>query len=443
MSYPNSASRSARLFERAKAIIPGGNTRLAIFQSPYPLYMQSGEGCYITDVDGVTRIDCVNNMTSLIHGHRPPAVMAAVRRQIESLLTVAAPTESEIELAEVLCARLAGVEQVRYCNSGTEAVMFGIRAARAFTGRAKVAKVEGAYHGSYDPMATGTSVKPSNWGDPREPATVPDGKGISPAAVSEVVTLPFNNVNATLALLEKHARDLAAVVLDLMPARLRYACATHDYVAMIRECCDRLGILLILDEVISFRLGYNGAQAEWQVVPDLTAMGKVIGGGFPIGVLGGRREVMAVFDQLHGPDFVMHGGTFNANPVSMTAGIATLAAWTRPEVERLDALGARFREGMEEVLRASRVPGAVGGKGSLCFAGLGAAGGPIRSFRDLIDRGFNAKMHTAFRIGMLNAGVFVLEGGAFVLSTPMDDSVIDEILEKAQFCLRDLSQHAA
>ncbi len=443
MQYPHPESCSAALYRRAQEVLPGGNSRLTVYHPPYPLYMVSGSGCRITDVDGVERIDCVNNMTSLIHGHGHPETLTAVRAQVERLLTVAAPTEPEIELAELLCGRLAGVDQIRFLNSGTEAVMFAIRAARAFTGRAKVAKAEGAYNGAYDPMATGVLAHAPGWGEASAPTTMADGLGISPAAVSETVTFPFNDIESTRAILEANAQDLAAVVLCPLPSRMRFPKASRDYVDMLSETCARLGILLIFDEVMAFRLGYHGAQGEWGVKPDLTAMGKIIGGGFPAGAVGGRREVMAVFDHGLGKPFVLHGGTFNANPVTMTAGLATLKAWTPEEVSRLSALGERLRQGFRGILRRSNVPGLVMGEASFAFLGLGESGGPIRNMRDFACRSFDPQMNGAFHAAMLNAGVVFAEGGAFILSTAMDEAVIDHVLDAASFCIDRLQRQAA
>jgi glutamate-1-semialdehyde 2,1-aminomutase len=423
--------------------MPAGNSRLTVYHAPYPLYMASGDGCRVTDVDGVERIDCVNNMTSLVHGHRHPPTLEAVRAQIERLLTVAAPTEPEIELAEILCERLAGVDQIRFLNSGTEAVMFAIRAARAFTGKAKVAKAEGAYNGASDHMATGVLAHAPGWGEASAPTTMPDGLGISPGAVAETVTFPFNDIENTRAILEAHAEDLAAVVLCPLPSRMRFPKASRDYVAMLSETCARLGILLIFDEVMAFRLGYHGAQGEWNVKPDLTAMGKIIGGGFPAGAVGGRRDVMAVFDHMRGEPFVLHGGTFNANPVTMTAGVATLKAWTPQEVTRLNGLGERMREGFRQLLRQTNVPGLVMGDGSFVFLGLGDSGGPIQNMRDFASRSLDAELNRAFHSAMLNAGIVFAEGGTFILSTAMDDAVIDHVVTEAGRCIEDLHRQAA
>jgi glutamate-1-semialdehyde 2,1-aminomutase len=426
------------MFERAQRVMPGGNSRLTVYTAPYPIYAAYGEGCWMTDIDGHTRIDCVNNMTVLLHGHSNPAVLGAARAQMEKLMSVAAPTEAEVELAERICARIASVERVRFANSGTEAMMFAIRAARAYTSKWKIAKGEGCYNGSYDPVATGLFSVPSNWGPAHSPHTVGDGPGIPPSAIDDVVTFPYNDTVATVALIEAHAHELAAVVLDAAPGRLWYTPGDKDYVAAVREVTKRLGIVLILDEVQTFRLDYGGAQALWDLSPDLTAFGKAIGGGMPIGAVGGLAEFMQVFDHLPGRSFVVHGGTFNASAVAMAAGAAALDLLTPAENKRLNGLGVRLREGLSEALRASNIPGWVQGQGSLNYMLLGDASGPVRDHREKLSRTLDPVLSTSFYRAMLDREVFIGDGGLFVLSTAMDDAIVDRIVEASAEALATL-----
>jgi glutamate-1-semialdehyde 2,1-aminomutase len=439
MSTTAPATKSKQLFERAQRVLPGGNTRLSVFFAPHPLYAVSGQGCRIVDADGVERIDCVNNMTTLIHGHSHPAIVKAVQDAAGRLMAAAAPTEVEIELAEELCARVPSVEKIRYAASGTEAVMFAIRAARAFTGRNLVAKAEGLYNGAYDPMLTGVSPSPESWGPAEAPATVRDTLGLAESAVTEVVTIPFNNVAAARAIIERHAGQLAAVVIDPLPSRLNYTEADRDYMAALREVTRKHGIMLIVDEVMSFRLGYRGAQTEWGVEADLTAFGKIIGGGLPVAAIGGRNEVMEVFNHLSGKNFVVHSGTYFGNPLSLVAGLTAIKLWDAPAIARLNGLGERFRSGMQAALRRTNVPGIVQGRGSLCHVALGASGPPLRDYRDKVGRKFDGALNSKFHRGMLDRGVFFAEGGGFILSTPMDEAVIDHIVGQAEDALRSLT----
>lgn len=288
--YPDATTRSALLFERARHVLPGGNSRHSIFFSPYPLYAVRGTGARVTDVDGVERIDFINNYTSLIHGHSHPRIKDAVVDQLGRLTAVGLPTESEICLAELLIERLPSVEQLRFTNSGTEAVMFAIKAARAFTGRPKIAKIEGCYHGSYDFAEISQTATPESWGPAQRPASVPVAAGEPQSVLDEVIILPWNDIAASRALIRKHASSLAAVLIDPMPSRIGMIEIDSGYAAMIREETRSIGALFILDEVLAFRLGYNGAQTRYNITPDITCLAKIIGGGFPVGAVGGSRR---------------------------------------------------------------------------------------------------------------------------------------------------------
>ena len=427
--YPDSTSRSAQLFERARKVLPGGNTRLTVFHSPYPNYAVRGEGCYVTDADGQTRLDCANNYASLVHGHRHPKVMEAIRKQMDRIMAVTMPTEAEIALAEELCRRLPGVDAIRFANSGSEGVMFALRVARAYTGRSKVAKAEGAYHGSYDSMDISLDPEPPEWGPDEEPRSVPHGEGIAAPVARETVVVPFNDTDGTERILEKHASELAAVIVDVLPARLGFRPAEPEYLRMLREVTRRHGIVLIFDEVITFRLGYHGAQGYVGITPDLTTMGKLIGGGFPVGAVGGKREIMDCFDHTGGRPRVFHSGTFNANPMTMAAGLATLELLSEESFQGLESLGDKLRGGMREALRVAGVPGIVQGRGSLAFLLLGDSK-EIRNYRDLATAETNREWTARFHHFLLNNGIFTAGAQHWILSTPMTEAEIDFILER-------------
>ncbi len=438
--YPDAASTSARLFARAQAAMPGGNTRHSLAFGPYPLYAARGEGYRVWDVDGASYIDCINNMSANIHGHRHPAIGEAVARQMERVVSVGLPTESEIELAEVLIARVPSVERVRFANSGTEALMFAVRAARAFTGRRMIAKIEGGYHGAYDALDVSNRPSPQAWGEADAPATVRESEGFTDGAVADTIILPVNRVEATRALIERHGENLAAIVLDPLVSRMGFLPLSADYLAMVREETARRGIVLIVDEVFSFRVGPRGAQGAFGLTPDLSTFGKIIGGGFPIGALGGRADIMDVFNHRpHGKPRVEQSGTFNANPVSMAAGLAAMKLLDDATFAHLDALGARLRGGLDSIFRELGMPGRAHGMGSL--AALVLHDKPVRDYRSFVDgivsTGAMAKMGQ-WHAHMLNRGVLGVFPSGFILSTPMTSAVIDEILDAARQSLRAL-----
>ena len=437
MTFPDPSSRSKALHGRARASLPGGNTRTTVYMKPYPIYAARGQGCRVFDADGVARIDCINNFTSLIHGHAHPTLIDAATRQIALGTAFGLPTESEIDLAELLCMRLAAVEQIRFANSGTEAVMMALKAARAFTGRPKIAKCEGAYHGSYDYAEVSLDPTPASWGH-NAPVSVAYAKGTPANVLADVVTIPFNDIDAAVSLIREHGRDLAGVLVDPMPNRAGLVPADHAYLAALREATHEVGALLIFDEVITFRLGYHGAQGIWDIAPDLTALGKIVGGGFPVGAIGGRAEVMAVFDPSEGKPALPHGGTFSANPVTMRAGLAAMKLLDVAAFARLDAIGERMRAGIDAAFRRHRVPGHAVGLGSLLK--IHFSDRKIRDYRSAYMNAEEAKRQEKFNLALLNRGVLAASYGLMALSTPMTDADIEEILGAVSDALEEVAK---
>ena len=280
---------SAALYQRALAVMPGGCSRNTVLRKHYPHYADYGRGCYLFDTDGVGRIDFSNNLAALIHGHAHPAVVAAVTEQLQKGTACTLATESEVRYAEHLCSRNKGFEQIRFVNSGTEAVMCCIKAARAYTNRPKIAKVEGSYHGSYDYAEVSQTATPENWGDAGSPSSVPVVYGTPEAALNDVIVIPFNDPERAITILNNRADEIACVLVDLLPHRVGLSPVSADFITDIHRWTRRNNALLVFDEVITFRTNYGGAQECLGLYPDLTAMGKMIGGGFPVGAFAGRR----------------------------------------------------------------------------------------------------------------------------------------------------------
>ncbi|MFT9014396.1 MAG: aspartate aminotransferase family protein [Acetobacter sp.] len=437
MRYPSASSASRALYERATHFLPGGNTRTTVYMKPYPLYVARGAGSRIWDVDGDERIDCINNFTAQIHGHAHPAINEAVRRQLELGTCFGLPTESEIDLAELLCTRVRSVQAVRFTNSGTEAVMMAIKAARAFTGRPAVAKVEGAYHGSYDYAEVSLDPGPAQWGTV-DPASIPYAQGTPEAVLHDVLVLPFNNPEAARRLILAQGDRLAAILVDPMPNRAGLVPATAEYIQALRLAADEIGAVLVFDEVITFRLGYGGAQSLWGVNADLTTFGKIIGGGFPVGAVGGRADIMAVFDPSGGKPVLPHGGTFSANPVSMRAGLAALQLLDHAAFSRLAAMGDRLRAGINAAFAQHGVAGQAVGAGSLLKVHFTARA--VVDYRSALPAPAEARALATFMLGLLNRGVFAASYGLMALSTPMSDVDIDHVIGAASDAIGDVAR---
>jgi glutamate-1-semialdehyde 2,1-aminomutase len=425
MQYPDDTSKSAALYERAKQYLPGGNTRTTIFLKPYQIYAARGSGCRVWDVDGNERIDCINNFTAGIHGYAHPELVRVAKQQLELGTAFGMQTESEIDLAQLLAERVSSVEQSRFANSGTEAVMAAIKAARAFTGRPKIAKCEGAYHGTYD-YAEVSLDSPPRMGSQGWPESVPYAAGTPRGVTDDVITLPFNDIDASVAILRAHAAGLAAILIDPMPNRAGLVPADRGYLQALRQVASEIGALLIFDEVIAFRLGFNGAQKIWGVDADLTTFGKIIGGGFPVGAVGGRRDVMAVFDPTSGKPPVPHGGTFSANPMTMVAGLKTMQLLDPPAFEKLDRMGSRLRSGFDEAFVRARIEGRTTGMGSLLKIHFTRRA--IRDYQTATPDAAATRRMSQLMTALLNEGVLIAPNGLLALSTPMSDTDADEVI---------------
>ncbi len=427
MSTHVDVTRSAALYERALKVLPGGVSRNAAFRDPHPLYADHAEGCRITDIEGVTRLDFANNMASLIHGHADPDMVRAVTAQLRKGTAYNIGTEIEVRYAEYLNERIPGFDMMRFVNSGTEALMVGIKAARAFTGRPMIAKAEGAYHGAYDFVEVSQTPSPANWGDADEPRRVPLVKGTPESAVNEVVVIPYNNIDRSIALLERSKDKLACLVLDLMPHRVGLNPADPEYVSALRDWTKKNGVLLLLDEVITLRSHYTGLQEQYGLRPDLTAMGKMIGGGFPIGAIAGRRDVMDVLNPRSKSYVYPHSGTFSANPISLTAGLAAMEKFDRSEVARLNGMAKRAIASIEKMIRETGARASVTGGGSMFRVHMKATA--PTNYREAHTTAEENKRVKVMLDHMFDAGFILINSCSCALSTPMGDAEVDDLLD--------------
>lgn len=358
-------NKSEQLYKRAYKVISGGVSRNTIFRKPHPYYVSSASGSYITDIDGIKRIDFANNMASLIHGHSHPAIVEAVTEQLQKGTAYTMATEAEIKLAELLIDRTPGKEKFRFVNSGTEAVMTMLKAARAFTGKTMIAKAEGGYHGTYDYAEISQTASAGNWGDIDKPNAVPVVEGTPKGVLDEMVIFPFNDIERTIALLDQHADDIACVMIDLVPHRIGMFQASKEYIEAIYRWTRDNKSLLVFDEVITYRVDYRGAQANYPVTPDLTTLGKIIGGGFPVGAIGGRTDIMKVLDPTESTIRHPHSGTFSANPISMTAGRVAMELFDEEAVNKLNNLTEIAKAQIQEAIVLADVPVSITGAGSM------------------------------------------------------------------------------
>jgi glutamate-1-semialdehyde 2,1-aminomutase len=396
-THPLDPARSAALFERARSLMPGGvNSPVRAFGAVggTPRFIAAGFGPRMTDVDGREYIDYVGSWGPLILGHAHPAVVEALREAAARGTSFGAPCQAEVEMAELVCECVPSVEVVRMVNSGTEAAMSAIRLARAATGRSKIVKMDGCYHGHADALLVKAGSGVATFG-------LPDSPGVTPGAAADTLTVPYNDAAAVAQLLQSDGKNIAAVILEPVAGNMGLVPPAPDYLETLRALTAKHGVLLIFDEVMSgFRVALGGAQALYGVTPDLTVLGKVIGGGLPVAAYGGRRDLMARIAPS-GP--VYQAGTLSGNPLAMAAGLATLRLLRAPGFyERLEATSRSLCEGLHNLAREAAVPIWQNRVGSML--GLFFQDGPVANYEQAA-RSDKARYARWFH-GMLAAGVY-------------------------------------
>jgi glutamate-1-semialdehyde 2,1-aminomutase len=426
---PKNHERSRTIHAAATELMPGGvNSPVRAFKAVggEPVVMAYGKGAHLWDVDGKEYVDYVGSWGPLILGHAHPYVVQIVQKAAERGTSFGATTELEVELARLVCGMVPSIEQVRFVNSGTEATMSALRVARAFTGRDKIVKFEGGYHGHNDALLAKAGSGVATLG-------LPDSAGVPASFTAETLLAPWNDREALTQLFEARGGEIAALICEPVPANMGLVPPEYGYLQFLREITERAGALLIFDEVISgFRLSPGGAQAYYGVAPDMTCLGKIIGGGLPVGAYGGRRELMEMVAPV-GP--VYQAGTLSGNPLAMAAGIVTLRILSNEGVYRgLDKIGARLADGLRDAARAAEAPVSITQLGSMMTV----------FFSDEAPRDYaSAKRADTERYGrffraMLDRGVYLppAQFEAMFVSLAHQEADIDRTIEAAREACR-------
>jgi glutamate-1-semialdehyde 2,1-aminomutase len=408
--YTTARPQSAAAHEAARAVMPGGNTRTTLFYTPYPTAMKSGQGCYLEDIDGNKYLDLCGEYTAGLFGHSDPRIQAMLHQVIQNGISLASVGENEAKLAAILCARFPALELVRFTNSGTEANLMAVAAARAHTGRSKIIAFRGGYHGGVMSFVTGGSVV---------------------NAPFSVTLAEYNDLPGTLALIREHAADLAAVLLEPMMGSGGCIPASREFLAGLRDATREVGAMLIFDEVMTSRHTAGGLQKLHGITPDLVTLGKYIAGGMSFGAFGGRADVMSVFDS-HKPGALVHSGTFNNNVLSMSAGMLAMGEiFDDSAAEALRKRGDGLRDALNAICAKHSV--------AMQFTGIGSMVQPHFRLGQIL-RPYTASaqedgLRELFFLDMMKAGIYIARRGMVALSLPVGDAELDRYIAAVEeFC---------
>ncbi|MEQ8718257.1 MAG: aspartate aminotransferase family protein [Acidimicrobiales bacterium] len=436
--YTAATPTSLRIWQEARAIFPGGVSGQAKVVAPYPVFVASASGATLTDVDGRTYVDLLMGAGPLLIGHSHPAVVSAVQQQVGVMANPMMPVRESLEYARRLREHMPYLEKLRFTNTGSEATRSAIRVARAVTGRHKIAKFEGNYHGS-DDWALVSAHTPTPKGPPLRPDPVADYAGMSPAVLDEVVVLPYNAPEAAAAIIDEVGHELAAVIMEPVAFSSGGSVpATPAFARTVRDAVHRNGALLIFDEVLcALRLGLAGAPGYLGVVPDLATAGKAIGGGLPLALFGGRAELMeATLGADAGDRRVFQSGTFTENPLSIAAGAATLTVLeTTDALERADSSGEMLRSGLRAIVADRGIESTVTGVGSIAQIHFGVTA--VSNRRDVLAG--EPEMTRSVLLGMMAGGVLWPPFHPAITSSAHEESHIDRVLSTMDDVLRTLA----
>ncbi len=416
---PNSRAQ----WERSRATMPAGVIKGAYTRSPFPFYVAHSDGCDLTDIDGNVVVDFGSHHSAMILGHSHPDVVAAVQREIGRGFGLGNPTDLEAEISEELVCRFPSIEKVRFTNSGTESSLHAARLIRAKTGKPKIAKFEGAYHGSHDGLEHSISPPVDDAGPADSPTTVPSNPGVAPGSEDLVVMLPYNDPESVELILREHKDEIAGVFYDGKPGMLD---VPDEFTHFVREITAQLGMCMVMDEVVSYRVGRAGYQGLAGVRPDLTIFGKIVGGGMPVGAFGGGNELMGLMDNSEGAPVIAPSGTFSGNNFTLAAGLATMRALTDEVYRHLDSLGSRLGMKLGPVFDDAGIPNQVLAVGSVVNVYL--TDKPARDYRSF--RTHDAVLFERISLAVHLKGYSLGQPPmAMMLSSPMTTDHIDGLVQ--------------
>ncbi len=429
-------AESAKLTEHGKQLIPGGYSRTSFNFGPHAVFVTGGSGAYINTVDGHRLLDFNNNFTVNILGHGAQVITDAITKALPTGTSFGNPVAEEAELASILIERIASVEKVQFSCSASESVMSAARIARAYTGRTKIAKFEGGYHGFTDPVSVSVHTHEADeYGPEDAPLPVADDAGVPQQVVDQVVVLTQNDISGTERLLRLHAADLACVFVELESGAGGHVMLTDEFAHMLRRVTAELGVLLIIDETANLRAAYHGLQSLYGIDADLTVMGKIIGGGLPLGAVGGRADIMSVLENGK----VAISGTHHGHRLALIAGIACLRALDQRAYAQLNGHAQRILDELRLWASERRSPFTIFGRGfsSLAYAYCKEPGQQVTTHRDYWHK-VDAEKTQAFSLELANRGIFPVARGELSLSLAMTDDDISTFIDTVKAIIVDM-----
>jgi glutamate-1-semialdehyde 2,1-aminomutase len=401
--------------------IPGGATRSLSYFQPFPIHIDHGEGAYVFTPEGHKLFDVTNAYGALIHGHGDPDIVAAVQAGIEKGSQYSTPTMAQLKLSKLLCERVPGLEKLRFLNSGTEATLYALRTARAYTKKDKILKMVGGFHGTHDCVAASTKKNVITAGIPK-------------AMTQDVIEVPYNDIDALEKAVKENADELAVVIMEPFLGAGGVVLPKQGYLESIREITKKYNVLLFFDEIFSFRVHTGGCQALYNVIPDITTVGKVIGGGLPIGVFGGKEEIMNIYCHEHTDKPLYHSGTFNGYETVMQAGYAALKKYDEDAVNNINKIGQYFHDNLERIFKDN---------------GLNIQSNHIGSYLNIhfvnekvttpeLAMKSEEELLSLMHLSLLNKGIFTIPRALFILSCIMTEKEIDNLVSKIDETLKEL-----